>query len=143
MSESDTIQSFVDALNRHEVDRALAYFEPEARVDAGPWSDRPILGRAAIKSFLGTFVPALPGLNLTVTGVYRSRAEAVATVEVHATMSQFNPDPAHIPEWKGGRKVVWSGAFHIAFTRDHQMGSLRIFGDATDLRWVPTLAPPS
>jgi hypothetical protein len=134
----DTIQGFIDALNEHQVDRAMAFFVPDARVDAGSWSDRPLVGRTAIKNFLGTFVPALPGLRLTVTAVYRSHSEAVVTVEVHATMSQLNPDPAHIPEWKGGRKVVWSGAFHVTFTGERQMGALRIFGDATELRWVPS-----
>lgn len=138
---ADSVQGFVDALNLHEVDRALAFFAPEAKVDAGPWSDHPIVGRAAIKNFLGTFVPALPGLRLTITGLYRSRAEAIVTVEAQATMSQLNPDPAHIPEWKGGRKVVWLGAFQVAFNADQQMGSLRIFGDATELRWIPTPAP--
>lgn len=133
----DSFQGFVDALNQHEIDRALGYFAPDAKVDAGPWSDRPLLGRAAIKNFLASFIPALPGLNLTITGVYRSRAEAVVTIEVHATMSQLNPDPAHIPEWKGGRKVVWSGAFQVTFAADQQMSSLRIFGDASELRWIP------
>lgn len=134
---SDPVHGFIEALNAHEVDRALEFFLPDAKVDAGPWSDRLIVGRPAIKSFLGTFVPALPGLNLTVTGMYRSRGEAVVTVEVRATMSQLNPDPAHIPEWKGGRKVVWSGAFHVAFSGDQKLASLRIFGDASEVRWMP------
>lgn len=140
---ADTARDFVDLLNQREIDRALGLFVPEARVDPGPWADRVLTDRAAIKNFLGTFLPALPGLKITVTGVFRCRNEAVVTVDVHATMSQLNPDPAHVPEWKGGRKVMWSGAFLIAFNPDQRMISLRIFGDATEVRWVAPVAPPA
>ncbi|HEV2166192.1 MAG TPA: nuclear transport factor 2 family protein [Thermoplasmata archaeon] len=141
MTMRETVHEFLEALNQREFEKVMGYFAADSRVDAGPWFDQPLVGKVAVRSFLENFLHSLPGLKVNATGVFASRDDAVVTVEVRATMSQLNPDPVHIEEWRGGRKLVWNGAFVISFTADRKMHGFRIFGDSSDLRWVPRESP--
>lgn len=139
----DAVRDFVEALNQRALDTVRSSFTPDCEVDVGPWFDRPLRGPAAVAAFFDEFLRALPGLQVAASGVFVSRDEAVVSVKVRATMSQLNPDPVHIPEWRGGWKVLWTGAFLMTFTSERRISSFRIFGDSSDLRWLPREAPPT
>lgn len=135
----ERIDRFVTAVNRGKVEDVLALFAERAVLKAGPWFVTPLEERPAIRRFLSEFFYALPGISVQVNEVYSSGNSAIATVRVLATMSQVNPDPVHIPDWREGRRLGWTGAFRFAFTPDGKIQEMDIYGDDSNVQWLPPL----
>ncbi|MGI0133106.1 MAG: nuclear transport factor 2 family protein [Thermoplasmata archaeon] len=133
----DLIERLIAALNRGGSEESMELFTTDPVVQAGPWFTETLRGRPAIRSFLNNYLYSLPGMHFELKEVYQAREEAVATVHVYATMSQVNPDPVHIPFWQGGHKLAFKGAFRFAFSRDGHIRELQIFGDESNVEWLP------
>lgn len=133
----ERIDRFVTAVNRGQVEDVLKLFAERAVLRAGPWFVTPLEERPAIRRFLSEFFYALPGISVQVNEVYSSGNSAIATVRVLATMSQVNPDPVHIPDWREGRRLGWTGAFRFAFTPDGKIQEMDIYGDDSNVQWLP------
>lgn len=134
----ERIDRFVTAVNRGHVEDVLQLFAERAVLTAGPWFVTPLQERPAIRRFLSEFFYALPGISVEVKDVYSSRNAAIATVRVLATMSRINPDPVHIPDWREGRRLGWTGAFRFAFTSDGKILEMDIYGDDSNVQWLPS-----
>lgn len=131
------VERFVAAVNRGQVDDVLELFTSKAILKAGPWFATPLEERPAIRRFLSEFFYALPGITVDINEVFTSKNAAVATVRVRATMSQMNPDPVHITDWREGRRLGWSGAFRFAYSPEGKIQELDIYGDESNVQWLP------
>ena len=131
------VDRFVAAVNSGRVDDVLDLFAARAVLKAGPWFGTPLEERPAIRRFLSEFFYALPGIRVQVNEIFSSGSAAVATVRVLATMSQVNPDPVHISDWRVGRRLGWAGAFRFAFSPEGKILEMDIYGDDSNVQWLP------
>jgi hypothetical protein len=79
----------------------------------------------------------MPELLMTVKSVHVNRTEAVATIDLVATLGDRNPDAAHLSGWPTGRRLSWRGAYRFTLDSDSLIHSIAIYGDETGLRWLP------
>jgi ketosteroid isomerase-like protein len=138
----NVVHRFVGALNRADSEAQVELFAENAVVDAGPLFEGPFAGRESIRRFFDTYLRSVSEMTIVVRDVFVNEGEAIAILEVYATTQPTNPDPRHIADWQGGKRLSWKGAFHFAATDEPEprIQSLRIFGDERAVRWLPGIA---
>jgi ketosteroid isomerase-like protein len=139
VSVREIVHQFVGAMNRREIAAVMELLAPDAVLDAGPRFRSPYVGREAIRAMFEAYLTAMPELVLIVREVHVNRTQAVATIDLVATMSEMNPGEAQITNWPAKRRLGWRGAYHFTLSNDALIQQIVIFGDDSGTRWLPDL----
>lgn len=132
------VQRFVRAMNAHDLDSVMELFSDGALFSGGPRFDAPSVGRESIREMLQRYLASLPELLLTPRGIYVDRNEAVAVLDIVATIRGELPGVA-VSSAFSGRRVSWQGAFRFLYDDLGKVKALTVYGDRSTARW---LTPP-